>query len=564
MRTPTPRLGPRLAIALCLALLSASANALDDAVLREKLGGEILQGLREQKARADRAKSTLERASERSTKELETLKRLLDLNTIAPDGERAKTEVRTKSLAARVDQLGRQGQACSILSEALGKRLEALSKFKPGDVVAQAVGPSSGVGLGGCAGAMPDIVPATGPGGLGTYIVGLEAKLSCHVSDLTKDSFAGGPAYATFAAVGSLLYDDVLRGPESLCTAILVAPDVVLTAAHCFCWTGSKPGNDAFFRTAGQCRNGYYVRNGVPVSTVDPRGHSVFFDWGELRNVRRIEIDPQFSWFDLAGHADLALAFLDRPITTIEPVRLNSLADVLPGTNAFIAGYGAHNPLDGLGQSPRVDIVVRESGLKTFARVRTDDCRPYAGNGGVICWDYRDKATGPSGSSCAGDSGGPVFVEAGGKTYLGGVISSGQPSCKPGTIAFNTAIFPRHGWIDETIRRHSLAAGIASGVARAETTACNVCRNCKTGIFTMAVKSAAELRLSVSCSIAPDNSPLSLTISSQSRHQTCHRQVRGTVAICAIKDPEAGTWSVELEANDNQDCYIQSVLLSGS
>ena len=68
----------------------------------------------------------------------------------------------------------------------------------------------------------------------------------------------------------SLLYDDGFKGHVSFCSGTLIASDVVLTAAHCFCHAGCEEiRGGRFYPTASACRKGRYRHAGEARGMLD-------------------------------------------------------------------------------------------------------------------------------------------------------------------------------------------------------------------------------------------------------------------------------------------------------
>jgi V8-like Glu-specific endopeptidase len=162
-----------------------------------------------------------------------------------------------------------------------------------------------------------------------------------------------------------------------LCSTVLVAPTVAVTAAHCFAGTGER----------------------VAVSfdsTADAGGSS--FVQG------RAVVDPMFGADKKDAH-DLAVVLLDTPVA-IAPARLPAAGDsgrLAARQDLVSVGYGydsAKNPVyDG----------VRRWSTSTLAKV----------DGATIALKLR------SGGVCFGDSGGPHFA---GSTVVA-IVSTGNRSC---------------------------------------------------------------------------------------------------------------------------------------
>ncbi|MBZ0139197.1 MAG: trypsin-like serine protease [Pseudorhodoplanes sp.] len=168
------------------------------------------------------------------------------------------------------------------------------------------------------------------------------------------------------------------------CTGVLVARDLVLTAAHCV-----APGAE------------------YKLVTFDAERRPL------LRDTVRVERHPQFSQQTFDNHratADLALVKLAAPVADAAPVALfgGKLA-VAPGDAFVVAGYGLARQHDG-----------RSGGtLRAAPLVATG--RP--GNLQIRLFDpaTRNERTGRG--ACTGDSGAPVFVQDNGRAGVIGVVS---------------------------------------------------------------------------------------------------------------------------------------------
>lgn len=193
-------------------------------------------------------------------------------------------------------------------------------------------------------------------------------------------------------------------GGRHFCGGTLIAPNRVLTAAHC---------------VEDMSNNTIANRLQVVLGTTSISSRN----GAEVLRVTGVQLHPRFD----AAILNLA----SRSTMPVAPINENQTAPT-PGTNTFVAGWG----------------VTRENGnisrnLK-FAQLRVvsnRDCSRVYGrsiNEGTIC-AYADGA-----DACQGDSGGPLFSFDGQKLTVVGVVSFGRGCARPnipGVYARVSALF---------------------------------------------------------------------------------------------------------------------------
>jgi secreted trypsin-like serine protease len=209
----------------------------------------------------------------------------------------------------------------------------------------------------------------------------------------------------------------ILGSYGTACTATAIAPDLLLTAAHCV-----QPGAD--YKLADTW------------SSSSPT----------LKDISRIARDPQFSLRKLLDHtatADVALAKLAQTLpAAIPPAALDDGVRPIAAGDAFVvAGYGVAVRGDG-----RSGGTVRKASLVATGTPGTLQLR-------LVDPRTQDQTSGLG--ACTGDSGAPVFRDEGGRLAIVGVVSWATGPRLTGGCGGLTGVTPLvryRSWIIETAR----------------------------------------------------------------------------------------------------------------
>jgi len=263
----------------------------------------------------------------------------------------------------------------------------------------------------------------------GTPVLGPTTTLTTPVAPFPTRSFLpdADPRYRTavaalatsnyriYGGIPSYGYANtvVLTGGTNLCTGVVIAPNVIITAQHCYCagMTQAQVGN-IYNPSAPQIA----IAHGVPMK---PCGTST----------------------PVSEAADVALLFTatDFDPTSVPPARLATDAIIAQAQSVRAVGFGL-TQTGILGTKMMVDIPLISpscSGSVVASATSYTDNRYYGCNSGfeLVAGDpmlLKD--------TCNGDSGGPVFIhDQSGNDYLAGttsrsVISADGSDCGNGGI----------------------------------------------------------------------------------------------------------------------------------
>jgi secreted trypsin-like serine protease len=242
---------------------------------------------------------------------------------------------------------------------------------------------------------------------------GLPAGYAAEEIDSAELAIIGGESadVGEYPATGVLM-----RGLSPRCTATLIEPDVIVTAAHCLVDEGF--GDFGFTLDPN-------LRDGLDGELV-----------GVLAHHQHPDFDPDADgeeYNDLNQRNDIGIVILAEPID-VEVEELDAqrpgarAADLRGGGELTVVGYGRD------GWSSPATAGVKRDGVVLVERADT--------------WEL--KTTGQDPQPCRGDSGGPLFAESDDGRRIVGLVSratAGSRMCDTGAIY--TRVAPYSEWIAE-------------------------------------------------------------------------------------------------------------------
>ncbi len=196
----------------------------------------------------------------------------------------------------------------------------------------------------------------------------------------------------------------------SICSAVMLAPDIALSAGHCVLLTsiGQPTVN--------------YVRNPTTLQLLGGSNLDIFYSYGE-----KVIKHPTWQGNLWPNAVDLSMIKLEEPLEDVEIYKVRKAPQPKIGDKGIIVGYG-------MASTDEMSAGTHRVGDTTILRMM----------GGRI------ELGNPAGT-CQGDSGGPFFTDQNGEWVVTGITSFGTTgTCLATGGGWDINVVTYRSWIEKT------------------------------------------------------------------------------------------------------------------